>query len=57
MEWKGRLMNDDATKDDEPTLGLRCAWCGKILREPVGFANPMTLCVDARNLSRLRETF
>jgi hypothetical protein len=22
-----------------PTLGLRCAWCGIILREPVGFPN------------------
>lgn len=27
-------------KDDTRTLGLRCAWCGKVLREPVGYPNP-----------------
>ena len=33
-------MTDNQTKDETPTLGLRCAWCGTVLREPVGYPNP-----------------
>jgi hypothetical protein len=37
----GVLMNDNPTNDEPPKLlGLHCAWCGKILREPVGFPDP-----------------
>jgi hypothetical protein len=37
----GRRMNDHPTTDDAtPTLGLRCAWCGRVQREPVGYPNP-----------------
>jgi hypothetical protein len=25
--------------DPKQTLGLRCAWCGTVLRQPVGFPN------------------
>lgn len=37
------LVADEPTNDepsDAQTLGLRCAWCGKILREPVGYLHP-----------------
>jgi hypothetical protein len=34
-------MNDHLTNDDAtPTLGLRCAWCRTVLREPVGYPAP-----------------
>jgi len=36
-------MDDEehtAETKDATTLGLRCAWCGKILRQPIGFPNP-----------------
>src|SRR5436190_6825928 len=34
---------DDQINEGQPdakTIGLRCAWCGKILREPIRFLNP-----------------
>jgi phage FluMu protein Com len=34
------VMTDNPMKDETPTGGLRCAWCAKVLREPVGFTNP-----------------
>jgi len=30
----------DPPPRDERILGLRCAWCGLIMRRPVGFAQP-----------------
>ena len=33
------MVTDDGTTKDTPTLELRCAWCDKVLREPVGFPN------------------
>jgi hypothetical protein len=30
----------DPPADDEKTLGLRCAWCGLVVRQPVGFPDP-----------------
>ena len=34
MTDEKRPTNDNET--GAPTLGLRCAWCGKVLRDPVG---------------------
>jgi hypothetical protein len=36
-------LNDEhgaPTDDATPTLGVRCAWCWTIFREPVDYPNP-----------------
>jgi hypothetical protein len=49
-------MADSEPREGQKCLGLRCAWCGKVLRQPVGYPDSKTplawthgICPDCQN--------